>query len=304
MIDPKFTEKIARWLQSDHKSDEMIQQGAKLLLQLNNDRAMYQRIIRRPQRELSFLEYKLRRFLQLRQDGHTIKDVVKMDREITDQIAAAAGTIDTGGTLPMVVPTVGSGPDSLPSYVRKGIRPDHDRLPDNIKALWPKNAERWKKIKEAFETCKGLTEPCDRYEYLKVLKETWYKYKEDMARYDDYRLTADGGSEGESAPDQPLSLTPEQEKELKNADSYISKNMPQLQQLVSASKEEEFNEEQIKSLENLRQRIQQRVDVLLKYGRTLTDERCGQLLQCDIRVTMPEASPSGDPATTTDNEQG
>ena len=291
MIDPKFTEKIARWLQSDHKSDEMIQQGAKLLLQLNNDRAMYQRIIRRPQRELSFLEYKLRRFLQLRQDGHTIKDVVKMDREITDQIAAAAGTIDTGGTLPMVVPTVGSGPDSLPSYVRKGIRPDHDRLPDNIKALWPKNAERWKKIKEAFETCKGLTEPCDRYEYLKVLKETWYKYKEDMARYDEYRLNADSKANGTAAP----SLTPEQEKELANADSYISKNMPQMQQLVAASKEEGFNEDQIKQLENLRKRIQQRVDVLLKYGRTLTEERREQLLQCDIKVTLE---------TPEENEQG
>jgi hypothetical protein len=291
MIDPKFTEKIARWLQSDHKSDEMIQQGAKLLLQLNNDRAMYQRIIRRPQRELSFLEYKLRRFLQLRQDGHTIKDVVKMDREITDQIAAAAGTIDTGGTLPMVVPTVGSGPDSLPSYVRKGIRPDHDRLPDNIKALWPKNAERWKKIKEAFETCKGLTEPCDRYEYLKVLKETWYKYKEDMARYDEYRLTADSKANGAAAP----SLTPEQEKELANADSYISKNMPQMQQLVAAAKEEGFNEDQMKQLENLRKRIQQRVDVLLKYGRTLTEERREQLLQCDIKVTLE---------TPEENEQG
>ena len=107
-----------------------------------------------------------------------------------------------------------------------------------------------------------------------------------MARYDGYRLTADGGSEGEYAADQTPALTPEQEKELKNADSYISKNMPQLQQLVSASKEEEFNEEQIKSLENLRQRIQQRVDVLLKYGRTLTEERSEQLKQCDIKLTL------------------
>lgn len=291
MIDPKFTEKIARWLQGDHKSDAKIQEGAMLLLQLNRDRSMYQRIVRRPQRELTFLEYKLRRFLQLRQDGQTIKDVVKMDREITDQIAAAAGTIDTGGTLPMEAPTVGSGPDSLPSYVRKGIRPDHDRLPASIQALWPKNAERWKKIKEAFETCKGLTEPCDRYEYLKVLKETWYKYKEDMARYDEYRLTADTATVPNASPSVPA-LTPEQEKELKNADSYISKNMPQMQQLVAAAKEGDFNEEQQKALERLRQRIQQRVDVLLKYGRTLSDERREQLTACDIKLTSE------------DNEQG
>jgi hypothetical protein len=292
MIDPKFTEKIARWLQGDHKSDAQIQEGAMLLLQLNNDRAMYQRIIRRPQRELSFLEYKLRRFLQLRQDGHTIKDVVKIDRDITTQIeplVKAERFASDAGRLPVPQPPEKDGGNDM--YVRKGIRPDHDRLPDNIKALWVKNAERWKKIKEAFETCKRLTEPCDRYEYLKVLKETWYKYKEDMARYDDYQLTADSKADAAKAP----SLTQEQEKELANADSYISKNLPQMQQLVAAAKEEDFNEAQKKQLESLRGRIQQRVDVLLKYGRTLTDERREQLLQCDIRVTIeaPEENEQG-----------
>ncbi|MCR4959174.1 MAG: hypothetical protein K6B13_11330, partial [Prevotella sp.] len=162
--------------------------------------------------------------------------------------------------------------------------------------------ERWKKIKEAFETCKQLTEPCDRYEYLKVLKETWYKYKEDMACYDDYRLTDDTAT----VPDAPATgdaLTPEQEKELKNADSYISKNLPQLQQLVAAAKEEEFNEEQKKALESLRQRIQQRVDVLLKCGRTLTDERREQLLSCDVRTVLSD-SVTEETETSQDNEQG
>ena len=51
----------------------------------------------------------------------------------------------------------------------------------------------------------------------------------------------------------------------------------------------------MKALESLRQRIQQRVDVLLKYGRTLTNERREQLLQCDIKV---------EPETPTADEQG
>ena len=275
-----------------------------LLLQLNNDRSMYQRIIRRPQRELSFLEYKLRRFLQVRQDGHTIKDVVKIDRDITTEIEpllSAEVTSSDADMLPVPQPPEKDGGNDM--YIRKGIRPDHDRLPDNIKALWAKNAERWKKIKEAFETCKGLTEPCDRYEYLKVLKETWYKYKEDMARYDEFRLTADKGANGDGDTDQTPALTPEQEKELKNADSYISKNLPQLQQLVAAAKEEEFNDEQKKALENLRQRIQQRVDVLLKCGRTLTDERREQLISCDIRTVLSD-SVAEETETSQDNEQG
>lgn len=298
MIDPKFTEQIARWLDSEHTTREQIEAGAQLLLSLNRDHSMYQRIMRRPERELKFLEYKLRRFLHLRQDGQTIRDVIKLDNEITPYLQAVIESepvpVEGGAELlPVQQPSDTDYTENV--VVRKGIRPDHDQLPDNIKAIWLANAERWKKIKEAFETCKQLTEPCDRYEYLKVLKETWYKYKQEMARYDDYQLTADGGSEGNGAAGQTPSLTPEQEKELGNADSYISKNLPQMQQLVAAAKEEDFNDAQKKQLESLRNRIQQRVDVLLKYGRTLTDERREQLLQCDIKVTLE---------TPEDNEQG
>ena len=298
MIDPKFTEQIARWLDSEHISREQIMAGAQLLLSLNRDHGMFQRIMHRPERMLSFLEYKLRRFLQIRKDGQTIRDVIKLDNEITPHLQAVINSepipVEGGAELlPVEQPAEKDGGNEM--YVRKGIRPDHDQLPDNIKAIWPANAERWKKIKEAFETCKSLTEPCDRYEYLKVLKDTWYKYKQEMARYDDYRLTDDKGSDDDGAAGQTQTLTPEQEKELGNADSYISKNLPQMQQLVAAAKEEDFNEAQKKQLESLRSRIQQRVDVLLKYGRTLTDERREQLLQCDIKVTLE---------TPEENEQG
>ena len=268
-----------------------------LLLRLNRDNGMYQRIMHRPERMLSFLEYKLRRFLALRKDGQTIRDVMQLDNEITPHLQAiiekepvpAEGDAEE---LPVPQPAEKDGGNDM--YVRKGIRPDHDRLPAEIQAIWAKNAERWKKIKEAFETCKSLTEPCDRYEYLKVLKDTWYKYKQEMARYDDYRLTADAATVPDGTPS-GATLTPEQEKELKNADSYISKNLPQLIQLCAAAREDGFGEAQQKQLESLRSRIQQRVDVLLKCGRTLTDERREQLLQCDIKVTLE---------TPEENEQG
>jgi len=302
-IDPKFTEQIARWLEGEHSTQEQIEAGAQLLLSLNRDGAMYQRIMRRPQRELKFLEYKLQRFLRLRQDGQTIRDVIKLNDEIMPVLKTVTDKeplpVEGQAVLLPVEEPVGSD-----QYERKGIRPDHDKLPASIQAIWPANAERWKKIKEAYETCKQLTEPCDRYEYLKVLKDTWYKYKQEMARYDDYRQTADGGSEGEGAADQTPALTPEQEKELKNADSYISKNLPQMQQLVAAAKEEGFNDEQKKALESLRQRIQQRVDVLLKCGRTLTDERREQLLQCDIKVSLEAAGAEDNTETPQDDEQG
>lgn len=290
MIDPKFTEKIALWLQGDHKSDEKIKEGAMLLLQLNRDQSMYQRILRRPQHELKFLEYKLQRFLKLRNDGKTVSDVVKLDQEITPEIKLAVTSdalASDVGKLPVVVPANHDGDTGC--VVRKGIRPDHDKLPVNIQAIWTKNAERWKKIKEAFEACKQLTEPCDRYEYLKVLKETWYKYKDEMARYDDFRLTADGVSNGEGATDQAPSLTPEQEKELANADSYISKNLPQLSaDIRDAMKAGNYSEEYARKIASRIERLQQRVNVLIKYGRTFTPERQEQLHFCSIRLNSDE----------------
>lgn len=290
MIDPKFTEKIALWLQGDHKSDEKIKEGAMLLLQLNRDQSMYQRILRRPQHELKFLEYKLQRFLKLRNDGKTVSDVVKLDQEITPEIKLAVTSdalASDVGKLPVVVPAKHDGDTGC--VVRKGIRPDHDKLPANIQAIWTKNAERWKKIKEAFEACKQLTEPCDRYEYLKVLKETWYKYKDEMARYDDFRLTADGVSNGEGATDQAPSLTPEQEKELANADSYISKNLPQLSaDIRDAMKAGNYSEEYARKIASRIERLQQRVNVLIKYGRTFTPERQEQLHFCSIRLNSDE----------------
>lgn len=270
MIDPKFTQLIVRWLESEHTSDESIKEGATLLVRVNRDTAMYQRIVRRPQRELKFLEYKLRRILQMRKDGKTISDVVRMDNEITPVIKAAVKLQETSEDKESALPVVESGEKLA---IRKGIRPDHDKLPEEIKSIWPKNAERWKKIKAAFETCKQLTEPCDRYEYLKVLKETWYKYKEEMSRYDEYSLDSEKAATGEAT------LTDEEKADLANADSYISKNLPKLLEACESQEPEDVAAESL-----LREKVQQRVDVLLKCGRTLTEERRNQLLKCGIKL--------------------
>ena len=275
-LNPKFTEELAAWLQSDHSSRENIIKGAELLFRMNNDSAMRGRILRRPERELKFLEYKIGRFLLMQQDGKTLADVVRMDRELTREIKPAADSQpDDDGHLP-----VQQG-GTAAAYIRKGIRPDHDRLPENIRAIWPANAERWKKIKQLRETLKTLSQPCDRYEHLKILRELWYTYKKEMARYDDYRTGA-VESEAEDSPAKEQ-LTEQQLKDLKNADSYVSKNLPLLMQLVEESKEPDFTD--AGKLESLRGRIQERVSVLVSLGRELSDERKQQLMACDIKFT-------------------
>lgn len=299
MIDPKFTEKIARWLDSEHTTTEQIEAGAQLLLSLNRDGAMYQRIMRRPQRELKFLEYKLQRFLRLRQDGQTIRDVVKLNDEIMPALETVTDkeplpTEEQDLLLPVLQPDEQNGGNE--QYVRKGIRPDHEKLPAEIQAIWPANAERWKKIKEAYETCKQLTEPCDRYEYLKVLKDTWYKYKQEMARYDDYQLTADGGSEGEGAADQTPALTPEQEKQVANARSYISKNLQDLLSIHSRIEGNVANDQDRQEFQKKQAKVKERVDLLLSLNQPIGDEIKGILKEVEINTDVLE--------TPQDNEQG
>lgn len=303
MIDPKFTEQIARWFDSEHTTREQIEAGAQLLLSLNRDHSMYQRIMRRPERELKFLEYKLRRFLHLRQDGQTIRDVIKLDNEITPLLQAVIDpepiSVEGGAELlPVEQPAEKDGGNEM--YVRKGIRSDHDRLPDNIKAIWPANAERWKKIKEAFETCKSLSEPCDRYEYLKVLKETWYKYKEEMARYDDFKLTADGGTEGtgtgDEGADQTPALTPEQEKQVANARSYISKNLQDLLTLHSRIVGSVASDQDKQDFQKKQGKVTERVELLLSLNQPIGDELRGLLKEVEISTDVP--------VTPQDNEQG
>lgn len=283
MIDTEFTKKIAEWLESDHAGIDQIARGADLLLSLNRDHAMYQRIMRRPLRELKFLEYKLRRFLQLREDGLTIREVVKLDNELTPQLKVVVESEDDTTEAEQTLPTATE--DNPTAVLRKGLRPDHDKLPSDIQKIWQANAERWKKIKEAYETCKGLTEPCDRYEYLKILKDTWYKYKKEMERYDNYVLTENGKSD---VDDKPTELTPEQDKELKNADSYISKNLPVLAQAIDDAKVDEHDEQLRLKVESILERIQQRVDILLKYCRTFTDERRDLMVGLGLRVELQE----------------
>ena len=291
MIDPKFTEQIARWLDSEHTSREQIMAGAQLLLSLNRDHGMFQRIMHRPERMLSFLEYKLRRFLQIRKDGQTIRDVIKLDNEITPHLQAVINSepipVEGGAELlPVEQPAEKDGGNEM--YIRKGIRPDHDQLPDNIKAIWPANAERWKKIKESYNLLLSLNAPCDRFEHLQLLKETWYKYKSEMCRYDDFRGTID--ELVTVVKDKQISE--KEQQDIDYAQSYISRNLPVLMELVTAAKEPDFAEAE--KLESLREKVQNRVNTLLNLHVMLSDQRKADLLQCDIKIDLPSDNAEGE----------
>ena len=287
-FDPKITEGMVAWLRGDHSSGESIKKGAELLLRVNRNRGLYERICRNPKAGVKKLEYEISKHLNYRLQGYTIQDIENLDKEIVPQVQAAVDAAENAadGEVPVVLE-----PDdgSYTGYVIvKGIRPDHDSLPDDIKAIWPANAERWKKIKETYNRLLSLNAPCDRFEHLQLLKESWYKYKDEMCRYDDFKA---GGAAEPLEPEKPA-LSEKDQQDIDYAQSYISRNLPVLMDLVAAAKDPEFTDAE--KLESLREKVQNRVFTLLRLGVSLTDQRKADLTACDISLDLPADNAEGE----------
>ena len=287
-FDPKITEGMVAWLRGDHSSGESIKKGAELLLRVNRNRGLYERICRNPKAGVKKLEYEISKHLNYRLQGYTIQDIENLDKEIVPQVQAAVDAAENAadGEVPVVLE-----PDdgSYTGYVIvKGIRPDHDSLPDDIKAIWPANAERWKKIKETYNLLLSLNAPCDRFEHLQLLKESWYKYKDEMCRYDDFKA---GGAAEPLEPEKPA-LSEKDQQDIDYAQSYISRNLPVLMDLVAAAKDPEFTDAE--KLESLREKVQNRVFTLLRLGVSLTDQRKADLTACDISLDLPADNAEGE----------
>ena len=287
-FDPKITEGMVAWLRGDHSSGESIKKGAELLLRVNRNRGLYERICRNPKAGVKKLEYEISKHLNYRLQGYTIQDIENLDKEIVPQVQAAVDAAENAadGEVPVVQETDGDGDTGC--VVVKGIRPDHDSLPEDIKAIWPANAERWKKIKETFNLLLSLNAPCDRFEHLQLLKETWYKYKDEMCRYDDFRGTMDEMVTVVKGKE----ISEKDQQDIDYAQSYISRYLPVLMDLVAAAKDPEFTDQE--KLEGLREKIQNRVFTLLKLGVVLSDQRKADLVSCDIAIILPQDNAQGE----------
>ncbi len=293
-IDPKFTEKLVEWLRKDHTDEAVVRDGAMLLLQLNRNQGLYQRIMRNPLRAVAKLEYEIQKHVNYRLKGYTIGDIVKLDHEIIPDVKLAVDFCDKrqqedNSTEANVFPHF-EAPNDV-HYTENiipvsGKRPDHDQLPKEIQDIWPKNAERWKKIKETYNLLLTINEPCDRFEHLQLLKEAWYTYKKEMCRYDDFRTSAQ--VEKEEADKKEAEKN---QRDIDYAHTFITKNLPQLLELVEMAKDPDFNQQD--KLEEKRTFIQNRVDILLRNGVVIGEERKRDLIACDIRVELPTDNAEG-----------
>ena len=177
-MDNQFTEDLAAWLNTPREQRDIIA-GAMMLLRLNKNRFLYANILRSPEKFSDKLEYELRKHLRIRLDGLTRSGLLRLEAKV---IPAAQETLDTP-------PAVITADDELPeAKVARGRRADHDSLPPAVRALWDDSLQLYKTIKNVFEQLKTMedAQPCDRYEYLKILDDTDRRYRANLERYDNF----------------------------------------------------------------------------------------------------------------------
>lgn len=279
LMDDKFQQKLQDWLNTE-PAQRNFDDGALMMLQLNHNKILYQTVLLRPDKYMDKVEYELRKFLKMHLDNKTAQDVVKMEKEIVPLISK---------TIAENAPVISSDDDvSLPQTIAKGKREDHDQLPEQIQVLWNENGPIYFKIKELFETLKGLedAQPCDRYEYLVQLKDLDTKYRKNMALYDRYVITdaQDAQTKAESESDDAADMF----KKASAARTYISDNKRKLEALNQKRIESENDEASLKDIEaeyaKILGKVQTRYNWLVENGLNVSDEQLEALKQLGLIV--------------------
>ena len=282
-MDQTLTDKIAAWLNAPaHTEDADIMEGALMLLQLNRNRMLYNTISTNPKRFLKTVEYELKKFLPLRMKGKTCQDVRRDADEFLSELRENG--IDKEQSERQDETSETDDNDDTVAPVRNGKREDHDQLPQNIRDIWEANAERWKRIKEMYNACLSIENPCDLEENLKVLKETYYAYKADYARYDSFTLENEGDkSEEDGANDNLKTL-----KDINNARSYISKNIDKLSALKKEALKDDATDSQTKAYQSLLSSMTQRVQTLVDNGQVMGEDLMNKLQETGINLSTSQ----------------
>lgn len=288
MNDITFTNKVKAWFDSEH-TDDNIREGAMLLLQITNNRHLYQQIMMRPLHNLKKLQYELNKHLKYRMKGLSLDEVRKFDEVVTPVLQAAVdkaeqADIEAAADIPHLPVTEAEITDSIgPSaIIARGKRADHDQLPENIQQIWDANAALWKKIKEHFEACKAFDQACDRYESLNAanedfrkmlvtLKEEYYAYKQGMEVYD-HASQADAEAQQEEKQSDAAITS----KQIGNARSYITKNLDSLIGLMEAGNTDKADA--------LRAKVNERVQLLITAKAEITADTIAKLQQAGITI--------------------
>lgn len=178
-LDPKFTELIQVWLNT-HPDERDYSVGALYLLKLSGNKIMYQNLVARDNSQSrEFIEYQLKKYLNFRLAALTHAQVEEMSAQVETIIAEH-------------IPLAATADSEAAKGKGRGKREDHDRLPDNIKALYVENLSLLQKMRELHLQLRKLStenSTCpdsERYPFLKELIRLDKKLHSNWEQYDHY----------------------------------------------------------------------------------------------------------------------
>ena len=192
MKNSELIPKVKEWL--DANPDERdLAAGALLVLQLTNNRIMYQNFMRRPKQYASRIEYELKKKYQFYLQQLTHEQVTEMGKQVE--------VISKEHNLP-----------NEHEEFKKGKRADHDALPVEIQALYAQNLsimQQMRRLHMQLQLLSVENSTCpdsERYPFLKELIDLDKQYHANWEQYDHYKV-------GEPPPEQPKETAEEHVEE-------------------------------------------------------------------------------------------
>lgn len=216
-MDHKFTREVQAWLEQP-AAERDYEKGAMYLLQLSNNRIMYNSIIVNPKRRADFIVHQLKKYVNFRLQSMTHDEVMAMQKaadEIVKEHSLDAPPSETAETVSASTGSDDGASAHTAADFRNGMRPDHDTLPLEIQGLYVENASIMKKMRDIhaklrmMNTQNATCPDSERYPFLKELIELDKRYHYNWKVYDTY-------SGGDSAEVAQLSLEEEERQREKN----------------------------------------------------------------------------------------
>lgn len=198
-MDNILIQRIYIFLQKENPTEDEIIEGATLLLRIapGRNRSLYNSAVKRPKAMLDWIRAELKKHYDIRQRGLTSTDVEEYNNAtvklVEQTLAVVPSTVEQSSDETPLVPVLGV----------RGQREDHAKLPDDIQAIWGRNAERWKKMRQlhaqlAAMIAKPDYQPCDGNELCYVLRQTDTDMRNDYAIYDGYQVKEPETQDGEA----------------------------------------------------------------------------------------------------------
>lgn len=173
-MDHKFTEQIRQWLET-HEDERDYAVGALYLLKLSGNQIMYKNIISQIDRRHDVVDYQLQKYYNFRVQALTHAQVEEMAAQVETIVAEH---------IPLAAKA-----DEAPA---KGKRPDHDTLPDEVKAKYVENLSLLQRMRELHMRLRSLSldnatcPDSERYPFLKELISLDKKLHSNWEAYDHY----------------------------------------------------------------------------------------------------------------------